>query len=94
MKLVVFLSALVGLISMNAASPEEFSSMVGTWEGKSEAVVLGNAVYYEDTEGEVMPRLTSVQFVLNLTHQEGRLFWGTLTSSRIIEEWIATFWND
>lgn len=94
MKFIGFLSALIGLVLMGSASADEFPSMVGAWEGTSEAVVLGDARYYGDTSNSAIPRLSSAAFTLDITHQEGRLFWGTLTSSRITEAWIGTFWND
>ena len=75
-------------------SANEFPNMVGIWEGSSEAVVLGNAFYYKDNAVETTPRVSSAKFTLNLTHQEGSLFWGTLTSNHMTESWIGTFWND
>ncbi len=94
MKQVVFFGALIGLIFIGAASADDFPSMVGTWGGTSKAVVLGDARYYSETADKTVPRLSDASFTLELTHQEGRLFWGTLTSSRITEAWIGTFWND
>ena len=94
MKLVVFLSALISLGSMSKVSADEFPNMVGTWEGTSEALIFGNALYYKDNPSEGITRQSSAHFVINLTHQEGRLFWGTMTSSRITEQWIGAFWND
>jgi len=94
MKRAIFLSALIGLGFMSLVSAEEFPSMVGRWEGTSEALISGNALYYKDSTDEGIIRPSSAHFVLNLTHQEGRRFWGTLSSGRITERWIGIFWND
>ena len=94
MKRLVFLGALLGFSLIGNVSANEFPNMVGMWEGSSEAVVLGNAFYYKDNAVETTPRVSSAKFTLNLTHQEGRLFWGTLTSNHMTESWIGTFWND
>ena len=50
--------------------------------------------YYKDQSDKQIPRLSSADFVLNLTHQDGRLIWGSLTSSDVTQPWIGTFWND
>ena len=94
MKKLVFLCVLVSCGLIGKVSADEFPSMIGTWEGSSEALVLGNSPYYKKNAVQMTPRLSSANFTLNLTHQEGRLFWGTLTSSQVTEAWIGTFWND
>jgi hypothetical protein len=95
MKSAVFLSVVIGLSVASIATADEFPDMVGTWKGTSEAVVLGNPAYYPDRASEQsIPRSSSADFVLNLTHQDGRRMWGSVSSSHISEPWIGAFWND
>ena len=101
MKLAVFLSVVIGLglasivRADDIVRADEFQSMVGTWKGTSEAVVLGKPVYYPDRASEqAIPRASSADFVINLTHQDGRRMWGSVISSNIAEPWIGVFWND
>jgi hypothetical protein len=95
MKAAVFLSAVIGFIVASIATAEEFPNMVGTWTGTSEAVVLGNPAQYPDRATEQsIPRSSSADFVLNLTHHDGRRMWGSVTSSNLSEPWIGAFWDD
>ena len=95
MKAAVFLSAVIGFSVASIAAADEFPNMVGTWTGTSEAVVLGNPAYYPDRAPEQsIPRSSSADFVLNLTHQDGRRMWGSVTSSNLSEPWIGAFWDD
>ena len=94
MKLVVFLGALIGLGLASIVTADEYPSMVGTWKGTSEAVVLGDALYYKNNTKDGTPRMSSAEFVLDLTHQDGRRIWGSLSSNDMKEPWIGVFWND
>ena len=47
MKLAILFSALISLGLISKVSAEEFPNMVGTWEGTSEALIFGNALYYQ-----------------------------------------------
>ncbi|MDG2156169.1 MAG: hypothetical protein P8M26_09520 [Gammaproteobacteria bacterium] len=95
MKSAVLLSVVIGLSLASIVKADEFPSMVGTWKGTSEAVVLGNPAYYPDRASEqAIPRPSSADFVINLTHQDGRRMWGSVSSSDMAEPWIGVFWND
>jgi hypothetical protein len=95
MKAAVFLSAVIGFSVASIATAEEFPNMVGTWTGTSEAVVLGNPAHYPDRATEQsIPRSSSADLVLNLTHHDGRRMWGSVTSSNLSEPWIGAFWDD
>ena len=91
MKLVVFLGALIGLGLASIVTADEYPSMVGTWKGTSEAVVLGDALYYKNNTKDGTPRMSSAEFVLDLTHQDGRR---KQVTTKIKEPWIGVFWND
>lgn len=95
MKTAVFLSAVIAFSVASIAAADEFPNMVGTWTGTSEAVVMGNPAYYPARAPEQsIPRSSSADFVLNLTHQDGRRMWGSVTSSNLSEPWIGAFWDD
>jgi hypothetical protein len=101
MKLAVFLSVVIGLglasivRADDIVRADEFPSMVGTWKGTSEAVVLGKLAYYPDVASEqAIPQASSADFVINLTHQDGRRMWGNVSSNNMTEPWIGVFWND
>jgi|GEM_PF-2348218 len=95
MKPAVFLSAVIGLSFASVVAADDFPSMIGTWKGTSEALVIGNPVHYPELASEQpIPRSSSAEFVLNLTRQDGRHMWGRVSSSNITEPWIGAFWND
>ena len=61
----------------------------GTWIGTGEAVVLGNAPHHAPVPATDRPRLSQVEFTMNVEGQSGRRFWGTVASAGAQEPLIG-----
>lgn len=57
-----------------AAMPD----LKGNWVGTSETVLMGSALHHAD--GDAEPRLSEVAFTIAIEGQDGRRFWGTVSS--------------
>ncbi len=78
-----------------AQDTAQLPDLKGRWVGTSEAVVLGNVPHYsDDAASHSKPRVSAVEFTLTIEGQDGRRFWGTLTSQRDQEPWIGVIGFD
>ncbi len=57
-----------------------YPDMRGQWKGMSDSVVLGSGMYHREGGAPSEPHMVSKEFTLNVKGQEGRRFWGELTS--------------
>jgi hypothetical protein len=55
------------------------TDLKGHWAGTSESIVRGSAMHHAAQAGN-NPLLDNVQFDFNVVGQDGRRFWGTVTS--------------
>ncbi len=81
MKRIVTALALLLAFAANAGvavAQDGLVDLKGRWTGMSESIVAGNAPHHGSPKAE--PVLSSVQFDLTITGQDGRRFWGTVAS--------------
>ena len=71
-----------------AAMPD----LKGKWVGTSEAMVLGSAAHHDD--GDAGPRLSEVEFTMAVDGQDGRRFWGTVSSAKSSEDFMGVIGFD
>lgn len=82
--------ALVAGAGVGAASAQEVN-LVGTWTGRSDAIVLGSAPHHPGSGG---PRMSNIDFTYVIEEQEGRRFWGTGGSEHGTWPVLGTFRGD
>ncbi len=62
-----------------AQAQQMLPNMVGTWQGKSEVIMRGQAPHYTPpAKGSTVPRLSQSDITFTIISQEGRRFWGTV----------------
>ena len=76
-----------------AATEAAIPDLKGKWVGTSESIVTGIAKHHEAPEGDA-PLLSSVEFTYVVEGQDGRRFWGTLTSPNFEEDMIGIVAKD
>src|SRR6476660_8523749 len=81
-----FAIALASVLAMtayagNAAAEGPIISLKGTWVGTSESIERGSALHHAP-ETDTKPHLDNVEFTLTIAGQDGRRFWGTVSSKR------------
>jgi hypothetical protein len=77
------------------ASAQAIPDMKGTWSGMSQSIVMGTHGHHADNrQAADKPFLTSREFTLNVEGQDGRRFWGMVTSNQARERFIAVFRAD
>jgi hypothetical protein len=76
--------AVSGLLIASAASMAQdtvgYPDMRGQWKGTNEGVVLGSGKHHRDDGKPGEPGTISEDFILNIKGQDGRKFWGEVTS--------------
>lgn len=80
-----FATALTTVLAMTAyagiaAAGAPILNLKGTWTGTSESIERGNALHHAPHRDN--PHLDNVAFTLTITGQDGRRFWGTVSSKR------------
>src|SRR6476620_938458 len=84
MKAVTVLAVSGGLFAASAVALAQDSSgypnMRGPWKGTSESIVLGTGMYQREGGKPDEPRLVNKEFTFTIKGQEGRRFWGDLSS--------------
>jgi hypothetical protein len=66
----------------NAAAAQDAPiDLKGQWVGTSESIVRGKAMHHADP-GPNPPLLDNVEFTFAITGQDGRRFWGTVSSTK------------
>ena len=61
------------------ATPAALPDLKGTWVGTSESMALGSTRHHAAAAGP-QPLLDNVEFTTVIEGQQGRRFWGTITS--------------
>lgn len=62
-----------------AAQGDTLLDLKGRWVGTSESIVRGNALHHS-AQGASEPLRDNVEFTFAITGQDGRRFWGTVSS--------------
>lgn len=85
--------ALAGAVPVMA---QDVPDIKGTWVStENVAVVIGSGDHHEDSEADLSaPRASSQSFTLVIDTQDGRRFWGRLSSSGGEEAFLAVFRPD
>ena len=78
--LAMTLAVLAPVGTATAQDTPAMPDLKGNWVGISETVLMGSALHHAD--GEAEPRLSEVEFTLAIEGQEGRRFWGTVSSAQ------------
>ena len=73
----------------------EFPEMVGTWVGDAEGVVIGDPLHFApEGDGPEAPRRAGFELTIEITNQDERFIWGTISGGGAEEPWLATLWSD
>ncbi|HET7715307.1 MAG TPA: hypothetical protein VFK86_06740 [Bauldia sp.] len=65
-----------------AIAQDAVPDLKGTWIGTSKAVVFGNNAFHPGTDTPSgPPRVREVEFTMEITGQDGRVFWGQAWSN-------------
>ncbi len=91
MVMAVWAALVLGGMSSATQAQEDWPDLTGDWSGESEAVVIGDTLHHEAGD---MPHLSSVMFTLAIEGQDGRRFWGTISSGEDSEPLIGVIRND
>jgi hypothetical protein len=65
-----------GIATAQSAQPIDLK---GIWTGTSESIVRGSPPHHAAADG-MAPRLDNIPFTFAITGQDGRRFWGTVSS--------------
>jgi hypothetical protein len=74
--LALTLAVTAGIAGAQSAVPVDLR---GTWTGTSESIVRGHPPHHA-AAGNMEPRLDNVPFTFTIVGQDGRRFWGTVSS--------------
>jgi hypothetical protein len=72
-----------------AAQQGAIPDLRGTWKGESESIILGAGNPHHAAPPSSEPRLNSVAFTMTVDKQEGRRFFGTFSSARGSDKFVA-----
>jgi hypothetical protein len=90
--------AVTGLLMISAVSMAQgtgsYPDMRGQWKGTSEAVVTGTGPHNRADNEPGKPRISSQEFTLNITRQEGPKFWGELVSKSEVTTKLGVIASD
>jgi hypothetical protein len=98
-KLAIAIAAGGLLAASNAAWAQEtggYPDMRGQWKGATDAVVLGReALHHHEATGNLSePRLSHTEFTFTIKGQNGRKFWGEVSSKEAAEPVVGVFADD
>jgi hypothetical protein len=73
-----------------------FPDMRGQWKGPTDAVVLGrDALHHHEAKGSPgEPRTSKTEFTFTIKGQDGRKFWGEVSSQERAEPIVGVFGSD
>jgi hypothetical protein len=78
----ILLAALLWSVCSLAMAQESQPDLVGTWVGTSKAIVFGQNGYHPGNETAAdPPRVREQEFTMEITGQDGRVFWGAAWAS-------------
>ena len=78
MMMAVWAVLVAGSMSSTAQAQDDWPDLTGVWSGTSESVVIGDTLHHEPGD---MPHLSEKAFTFTVEGQDGRRFWGTLSSA-------------
>lgn len=76
-----------------AAADRGVTNLKGIWTGVSESIFTGPAPHHGSAPGNE-PMLANTAFTFDFTGQDGRRFWGTVTSKRHSERFLGVIGFD
>jgi hypothetical protein len=100
MKHLVVLAVCSGLFAAPtiamAQDTSGYPDMRGQWKGPTDAVVLGrDAFHHHDAKGNASePRTSQTEFTFTIKGQDGRKFWGEVSSKETAEPVVGVFASD
>jgi len=71
-----------------------FPSLLGTWIGTTEAVILGNPPHHARSGDLHQVRSSTVELTFRIEGQEGRRFWGVVESPVDRQPFVGVFGHD
>lgn len=79
----------------SVAQAQDYPDMTGVWTANADGVVIGNPQHFEpdDAEGSE-PRTAEFDITIDITGQDGRYLWGTISGGGATEPWLASLWDD
>ncbi|MDB5558978.1 MAG: hypothetical protein JWQ36_1912 [Enterovirga sp.] len=88
-KLATALVSLAALAQSGASFAQDarIPDLKGRWVGMSQNIMLGTTVHHDAPHQG--PRLSSLEFVITIEGQDGRRFWGNVTSSPAKKESVV-----
>jgi hypothetical protein len=92
---IVLITALA-IAAGTAYAEEQWPDLLGTWEGHTQAVAVGNTTHHGNGSHDT-PRMVDTRFIIHINHQVGRRFSGTIESTHTgIQQvtFVGTFTND
>ena len=95
LRLMAFLGALF-VASTTAVAEEQWPDLLGTWEGHTQAVAVGDTTHHGNGSSDT-PRMVDTRFIIHINHQAGRRFSGTIESTHTAGQrvtFVGTFTND
>lgn len=90
----ILCTVLIG--SSAALAEEQWPNLLGTWDGQTEAIAIGNTTHHGSGSSEA-PRMVDTRFVIHINHQVGRRFSGTIESTHTQGQrmsFVGTFTDD
>jgi hypothetical protein len=91
MMMALWAALALGFMSSTAHAQDDWPNMTGVWSGTSESVVIGDTLHHEPGD---MPHLSSLTFTFTIEGQDGRRFWGMLSSPHDTEPVVGVIAND
>lgn len=87
----------VSLVAATAsmAQAQEYPDMIGVWTATADGVLIGDPQHFEpaDVAGD-RPRTAEFKLTIDITGQDGRYLWGTISGGGASEPWLASLWDD
>ena len=81
------------LVGAGSAGAQTYMDMKGTWTGTGEAIVDGPSVHHLPTDASkpaATYRLRHQTFTYKIEGQDGRRFWGSISSEHVTERLIGS----
>jgi len=78
----IAIAAVACCIAWSVAAEDAVPDMTGTWIGTAKSVVFGQNKYHpENSDPAPAPRVRELEYTMEITGQDGRVFWGETWAS-------------
>jgi hypothetical protein len=79
---ILIAAVMVGALATAALAQDSVPDLTGTWVGTTKSVVFGQNKFHPGGETAAgVPRVREVEYTMEITGQDGRVFWGEAWSS-------------